>query len=118
MIRLLILAVIQSLALSCGQLTLKIALDKMPRFGWTREFWTDLLTNWWFLLCGLLFGGASILWAYILKHFPLSQAAPMVSMSYVFTLVLAIMFLHEDVSWNRWLGAGFVILGCLFLSGK
>ncbi len=110
------LSIIQSIMLSFGQLTLKIALEKMPTFSWTTQFWGDLLTNWWFMLCGLLCGGASILWMYILKHFPLNMAYPMASMSYIFALVFAIVFLHETVSWNRWFGVALIMVGCIFVA--
>ena len=110
------LSMIQSIMLSFGQLTLKLALERMPAFSWTSAFWLDLLTNWWFMACGLLFGGASILWMYILKHFPLNMAYPMASMSYVFALVFAIVFLHETVSWNRWLGVALIMVGCIFVA--
>ena len=110
------LSIIQGIMLSFGQLTLKLALEKMPAFSWTTHFWGDLLTNWWFMLCGILFGGASILWMYILKHFPLNMAYPMASMSYVFALLFAIIFLHETVAWNRWLGVAFIMIGCVFVA--
>lgn len=118
MVKLLVLSVIQSLMLSFGQLTMKLGLDRMPRFSWTSEFWGDLLTNWMFMLCGILFACASLLWMYILKHFPLSMAYPMASMSYIFALLMAIFFLHEDVSWNRWVGIAFIMVGCVFVAGK
>lgn len=107
---------IQSIMLSFGQLTLKLALDKMSPFSWTLKFWGDLLTNWWFVACGILFGGASLLWMYILKHFPLNMAYPMASMSYVFALIFAIVFLHETVAWNRWLGVALIMVGCVFVA--
>lgn len=110
------LSVIQSILLSTGQLTLKLALARMPVFSWSSSFWLDLLTNWWFLLCGILFGGASILWMYILKHFPLSMACPMASLAYVFALIFAVVFLHEAVSWNRWFGVALIMLGCVFVA--
>lgn len=110
------LSVIQSIMLSFGQLTLKLALERMPSFTWTWSFWIDLLTNWWFMLCGLLFAGASILWMYILKHYPLNMAYPMASMSYVIALIFAIVFLHETVSWNRWLGVALIMAGCIFVA--
>ena len=114
--KLLGLSVVQSIMLSTGQLTLKLALAKMSTFSWTAAFWLDLLTNWWFLLCGLLFAGASILWMYILKHFPLSMAYPMASMGYVFALVFAVVFLHETVAWNRWIGIALIMNGCVFVA--
>lgn len=110
------LSVIQSIMLSFGQLTLKLALERMPSFSWTSIFWVDLLTNWWFMLCGILFGSASLLWMYILKHFPLNMAYPMASMSYIFALIFAIVFLHETVAWNRWLGVALIMIGCVFVA--
>ena len=114
--QLIILSAIQSVMLSFGQLTLKLALDRMPAFSWTRAFWADLLTNWWFLVCGIMFGGASLLWMYILKHFPLNMAYPLASLSYVIALVFAIVFLHENVPWNRWLGVALIMTGCRFVA--
>ena len=110
------LSIIQSVMLSFGQLTLKLALDRMPSFSWTAHFWCDILTNWWFMLSGILFGGASVLWMYILKNFPLSMAYPMASMSYVFALVFAIVFLHESVAWSRWVGVALIMTGCIFVA--
>ncbi len=112
--KLLGLSVIQSSMLSLGQMTLKMALERMPPFSWTSHFWSGLLTNWWFMLCGILFAGAYILWMYVLRHYPLSMAYPMASMSYVMALVLAILFLHEIVAWNRWLGVALIMAGCVF----
>lgn len=114
--QLLILSLIQSVMLAFGQLTLKLALERMPPFGWTVSFWADLLTNWWFMLCGVLFGGASLLWMYILKHYPLAMAYPMASMGYVVALVLAVIFLHESVTWSRWLGVALIMAGCVFVA--
>ncbi|MGN0236672.1 MAG: EamA family transporter [Lepagella sp.] len=114
--QLLILSAFQSIMLSCGQLTLKLALAKMPPFSWSASFWLDLLTNWWFLISGILFGSASILWMYILKHFPLNMAYPLASLSYVFAIIFSIIFLHESVAWNRWIGVALIMIGCAFVA--
>ena len=114
--RLILLSVIQSVMLSLGQLTLKWALMKMPSFSWTFSFWRELLTNWWFMACGILFGGASLLWMYILKHFPLNMAYALTSLSYVFALVFSLLFLHETIAWNRWMGVALIMIGCVFVA--
>lgn len=44
------------------------------------------------------------------------MAYPMASMSYVFALLFAIIFLHETVAWNRWLGVAFIMIGCVFVA--
>lgn len=91
---------------------LKFALVNMGKFGWNREFWFGLLTNWWFLACGICYGIASLLWMYILKNFPFSMAYPMISLSYIFGMFAAILFFHEQVSLSRWLGVLLIVLGC------
>ena len=53
--QLLPLAIIQSLLLAGGQVFLKLALGRMQPFGWNWQFWSDLLVNWQFALCGLLY---------------------------------------------------------------
>lgn len=110
------LSLLQSIMLSLGQLSLKLALGHMLPFECSLRFWTHMLTNWWFLLCGIMFGGASLLWMYILKHWPLSMAYPMVSMSYVIAMIMAVLFLHESIAWNRWLGVGLIMLGCVLVA--
>lgn len=110
------MAVLQSVLLTGGQVFLKYALARMPAFEWTRAFWWSLLANWQFAACGLMFGAASLLWMYMLKMFPLSTAYPLVSLSYVFGLLAAMVFFHEEVSAVKWLGVGFIVLGCMLIA--
>ena len=70
--KLLPLAIVQSLLLAGGQVFLKLALGRMEPFGWCWRFWSSVLTNWQFALCGLLYAAGTILWFYIIKHFPFS----------------------------------------------
>lgn len=74
------------------------------------------LLNWQFALSGLCFGAASLLWMYIIKHYPLSSSYPLVSLSYVFGLVAAMYFFHEEVSLYKWAGVTLIILGCFVIS--
>jgi len=113
--RVIILAIIQSSLLAGGQVFLKFALQMLP-FGWTRAFWFSLLLNWQFACSGLFFGTSSILWMYIVKHYPLSVAYPMISLSYVFGLIAAILFFHESVSMMKWVGVSLIILGCCLIA--
>ena len=106
------LALVQSILLAGGQVFLKVALARMDAFSWTWRFWSRLLVNWPFALCGLCFLGASLLWMYLIKTFPLSIAYPMVSLSYVFGMIAAIVFFHESVSPVQWLGVLLIMVGC------
>ena len=98
------LAVIQSILLTLGQVTLKFGLMRMEPFGWTRSFWISV------------FGAASLLWMYILKHYPLSSSYPLVSLSYVFGLLAAMVFFQEEVDFYKWLGVSLIVLGCFIIA--
>lgn len=112
----LLLAILQSVLLAGGQVFLKIALERMPAFGWTWAFWRQMLVNWPFAVCGLLFGASSLLWMYIVKHWPLSVAYPMISLSYVFGMLAAVVFFHEEVSATKWLGVALIMAGCCLIA--
>ena len=102
--KLVILAVTQSVFLCGGQVLLKLGLA------------ASQLTNWWFLLCGISFGVATVLWLYILKHFPFSIAYPLSCLSYAFGMVAAILVFHEQVNWVQWLGVFLVMTGCVLIA--
>lgn len=114
--RLIILAVLQSILLSAGQVWLKLALARMVPFGWSWPFWRSVFLNWQFLFCGLSFAAASGLWMYILKNYPISMSYPMVSLSYVFGMIAAILVFHEDVDLLKWLGVLLIMTGCFLIS--
>ncbi len=116
MLRIIIYSLIQCALLTLGQVFLKFALVRMPKFGWTKEFWLGLLTNWHFALCGLFFGAGSLLWIWILKKFPFSVAYPLTSLSFAMGMVAAIIFFHESVSAVRWFGLVLIIIGCLLIA--
>lgn len=108
-------SVLQCVLLSGGQVMLKFALNKMGVFGWNKGFWGGLFTNWWFIACGVCYGMASLLWMYLLKNFPFSMAYPMISLSYVFGMLAAIVFFHEQVSLYRWAGVSLIVAGCCLI---
>ena len=110
------LALIQSLFLCGGQVFLKLAMAASGPFSWTWRFLRTQLTNWWFLACGVSFGIATVLWLYILKHYPFSIAYPLSCMSYVFGMFAAILVFHEQVDWMQWLGVFLVMTGCVLIA--
>lgn len=114
--RLIILAILQSLLLCSGQVFLKMALQKMGSLVWSSHFFITQLTNWWWLGCGLCYGAASVLWMYIVKNFPFSMAYPMISISYVLGMFAAIFVFHEDVPPVRWIGVFLIMAGCILVA--
>lgn len=114
--KVIVYAVIQSCLLAAGQVFLKFALARMEPFAWTSRFWTSVLLNWQFAITGVLFGAASLLWMYIIKHFPLSVAYPLSSLSFVFGMLAAMIFFHENVSLLKWFGVILIICGCSLIA--
>ena len=115
-LKLIPLALVQSLLLALGQVFLKFALVRMEPFGWNLPFWRSVFLNWQFALSGICFGVGSVLWMYIVKHFPLSLSYPMVSLSYVFGMVAAIVFFHEHVDLIKWVGVLLIMTGCVLIA--
>lgn len=116
MIQLMGLSMAQCMMLSMGQMTLKKALTQMPPFEWRGDVIRRCLKNLWLCVSVASFIVCGVLWVYILCRFPFGIAYPMVSMSYIFTMFFAMLFLHERVSVSRWIGVGLITIGCLLLS--
>ncbi|MCF2738815.1 EamA family transporter [Bacteroides caecigallinarum] len=110
------LSVLQSILLASGQVLLKFGLANMKPFGWNLVFWRSVFLNWQFAASGVSFGLASILWMYIIKKYPLSMAYPLISLSYVFGLIAAILFFHESVGMIKWLGVFLIMCGCYLIA--
>lgn len=113
--KLLFLAIIQSLLLSGGQVLLKFALGRMLPFSMTLDFWRSVFVNWQFAACGLCYGTGSLLWLYIVKNFPFSMAYPLVSLSYVFGMIAAMVFFNEPINPAKWAGVLLIMLGCFLI---
>lgn len=102
----------QALLLALGQVWLKLGLQHTPPLECSVACVRALLLNWRLALCGASFTGAGLLWAYIMKHYPMSVAYPMASVSYVFGMVAAVVVFHEAVDWTKWLGVALIVAGC------
>lgn len=112
------LALLQSALLALGQALLKYSLEQMGRFFWSWEFFKSAITCWPFALCGLCFGSASLLWFYLLKHFPLSIVYPLLSMSYVMGMLAARFIFNETIPANRWIGLLLIMTGVVLVVQK
>lgn len=110
------LSIIQSIMLAFGQYLLKVGLDRLPKFKFSVDYLIQFALDWPLLGSGIICGSATVLYMYILRKYPLNMAYPMASMSYVFALIFALCFLNETISWNRWLGIAFIMIGCIFVA--
>ena len=70
-----------------------------------------------YLWAGLCFYGISlVLWLFVLSKMELSKAYPLVSLGYIFTLVLAHSFLDEPITIAKVSGICLIIIGVIFLN--
>lgn len=107
-----LLSLLQSLLLVTGQVCLKLALMPLPPFQWSLPYFAALVRNVPLAACGVCYGVATLLWMYIVKHFPFSMAYPLVSMSYALGMVAAVVVFHETVSPLKWAGVLLIMAGC------
>lgn len=110
------ISLLQSLLLSAAQVFLKVALTRMPTFSCSRHYLLSLLSNWPLAMSGALFALASLLWMYIVKTYPLSTAYPLVSLSFVFGMLVAMLLFHEQVSVQQWVGVMLIVVGCILIA--
>ena len=109
------LVALQTLFLSGGQVFLKLAMEKLGKFEWTWAYFKTVLVDWWLMACGISFAVATVLWLYILKKFPFSQAYPLTSLSCVFGMIAAWLVFGESIPFSRWIGLILVVLGCFLI---
>ena len=62
-------------------------------------------------------GMALLLWLVVLSVMPVSQAYPMLSLSYIIVMLLARWIFKEQIPWQRWFGAALIMLGISCLMG-
>ena len=72
--------------------------------------------SWQLLASGLSMVVASFIWFYILKHYELSLAYPLISISYIFGTLAAIFFFYETVPFTRWIGVLLIMGGVVLLT--
>ncbi len=98
-----------------GQLFLKIASMQENRAGALFGFYMSLAVNYHAWAGALCYGFSFLIWFRVLTRFDLSFARPFVSVGYVVTAILSVLFLQEKVTPLRWAGIAFVTLGSILL---
>ncbi len=115
MFRLICLSTLQCLLLASCQVFLKLAMARMGDFSFSWSYFGALLSNWHLACSGICIAAATVLWLYIIRHFELSVAYPLISISYIFGMLAAIFIFHETVPASRWIGVGLIMCGVWFV---
>ena len=113
--RLVYLALFLSIILtSTAQILQKLAADKSKQLDESgqKQFLSPFV-----LLSLACLGVALLLWLVVLSVMPVSQAYPMLSLSYIIVMLLARWIFKEQIPWQRWFGAALIMLGISCLTG-
>lgn len=63
-----------------------------------------------------IYGGASLLWIYLLTHIPLNKAYPYMALCYVLVPLMALLFFGEQLSVAYILGCAFILAGIIIIA--
>jgi multidrug transporter EmrE-like cation transporter len=106
-----------------GTLLLRGGIDRAGGFGSSlAEVPTSLLrlvSQPLFLIGFIFYGLAALVWFRVIATQPLSTAYPLlVSLTFIFVTLGAIVFYHESFSWLKAFGLGIILTGVLIVGGK
>ena len=93
--------------------SLGMAFLKMGSAHLTRSIWSFVNVK---LICGIgLFLGSSVFYAWGIKDGQLSVLYPFVSLGYVWGLLWARLFFKEELTRQKFMGLGLILLGVCFV---
>ncbi len=94
----------------------KLAVDGIPEDASIAATVEGTLRSPFFYGAMLAFGAQFYNWMRVLGSTDLSFAQPITAVSYVTVLAISGLFLHEDITPNKLVGAGLILLGVAFIS--
>ena len=104
-IKLILLTALCAFIGSIGQIEFKLGSENL-------EFkFNALMTNY-HLLAGIaLYAFSTLIYIYILSKGPVSVYYPIIATSYIWTTLLAKIFLNEHIKTSNWIGVNLILLG-------
>ena len=110
-----LIALIRIILGSVAQYFLKVGVSSIPANGTLLIKASHAISSW-AIWGGLLCYGLSlVLWLYVLSMMDLSKAYPLVSLGYVFTLMIGYFILNEPVNIYRVIGVTMIMMGVIFV---
>lgn len=103
--------------ISAGQVLFKLAggrIDGREASGITGLLYT--LFDPFLLSAFAIYGSATILWVYVLRSIPLSQAYPFMALSFVLVPLASYLFFGETLGLRYWIGAGLLLSGMVVMN--
>lgn len=105
------LLVLFSLMLSAGQVLFKVTAKGLPDLNQFQALFMYFLTSVSFWIAIILYGAATMIWIFILKFVPLSQAYPFAALGFIFVPLASVIFFNEPINAPYILGSVLIICG-------
>jgi multidrug transporter EmrE-like cation transporter len=105
---------------ACGQILMKHGMSQLGEINGISQLVSPntllkLITNWAVILGVILYIITLPLWLGALSTLNVSFMYPLLSLGYIITAVIALIFLKENITLLRWVGTVVVIIGCFFI---
>ncbi|MBG6030389.1 4-amino-4-deoxy-L-arabinose-phosphoundecaprenol flippase subunit ArnF [Proteus hauseri] len=119
-------AVGSALLVTVAQLLLKFGMSELPALQLEKQ-WFDFSWLWVNVTpLAIVFAGlvgyvlSMVCWLFTLRTIPLNKAYPLISLSYVFVYILAVIlpWFQETPSWTKTIGVAFIMVGVWLISQK
>ncbi|EST59023.1 hypothetical protein K151_1834 [Proteus hauseri ZMd44] len=119
-------AVGSALLVTVAQLLLKFGMSELPALQLEKQ-WFDFSWLWTNVTpLAIVFAGlvgyvlSMVCWLFTLRTIPLNKAYPLISLSYVFVYILAVIlpWFQETPSWTKTIGVAFIMVGVWLISQK
>lgn len=100
------------LAISCGQLLFKRGGLELQLQG----TWQSPRVLAWVSVAGLIYGVATLLWIHLLRYVPLSQAYPLMALSFVIVPVVSHLLFNETLHVQQMVGMCLILFGIFLMT--
>ncbi|ATN00761.1 MULTISPECIES: 4-amino-4-deoxy-L-arabinose-phosphoundecaprenol flippase subunit ArnF [Proteus] len=119
-------AIGSALLVTAAQLLLKFGMSELPKLQLEKQ-WFDFAWLWANIApISIVFVGlvgyvlSMVCWLFTLRTIPLNKAYPLISLSYVFVYILAVIlpWFQETPSWTKTAGVAFIMIGVWLISQK
>ncbi|MBR9702921.1 EamA family transporter [Candidatus Woesearchaeota archaeon] len=107
-----VLMVLCTLFLACSQFLMKIASKTMALS------FEGIFLNWAFLAGLVMAGFGAVIMTLAFKHGDLSSLFPLISLSFIWTLLIAALVFGESIHLFAYIGVALIIVGVVVLGGE
>ncbi len=111
-----IIAIISILLGAFAQYFLKVGTSSLKGDGFSYSSLSSLLSNPYLWYGCVAYGVSLLFWLYVLSKMELSKAYPMVSLGYVFSLMLGYLWLDEALSFLKVIGLILIMCEVIWIS--